>query len=240
MFRTWGFRITLLGGLVFGLQHNGWTQESPTPTETGSAVMETPAPVDENQMLFEKAIATHDGGDPAQAVDLYKEVIKRNKTHAGAYANMGLAYMQTGKIDDAIKAYEKALEYGTDDEDAGYNLGTLYCEKRKYKDAIRAFEGARQKTADAGDAALFLNLGNAHLNAKSDEAALTAYQSAMRIDPDAPEPYYNLGILYARQKNLDQVVASLQGYLERAGDAPDAAQVRDWIVRLSGDAPTGN
>lgn len=184
------------------------------------------------QMAYEEAVAIHDGGDAELAINMYKEILKQDKTHAATHANMGLAYMDLGKEDDAINAYKKAIEYNTEDEDALYNLGTLYYKKGKHDDAIKTFETAIMQSSDMKDVALYLNLGNAHFEKDHYDQAIEAYQAVTRIDPDNAEPYFNMAIVYAKQKDVDGVIANLQMHIDKAAEAEDTDQVQMWLAQL--------
>lgn len=193
------------------------------------------APVNPVQSEFSQAIVLHDGGRVDEAIALYKKILKADNTQADVYANLGLAYVQTGKTEDAIEAYQKAVDFGTDDTDAGYNLGTLYYQKKKYKEAAKTFHAVLARSSGENNAPVYLNLGNTELAQKNYDAAITAYETAAKADPKAAEPYYNLGLVYSRLKETGKVVDSFLQYVDHAPDSPDAPQVKEWIVTLSKD-----
>jgi tetratricopeptide (TPR) repeat protein len=198
--------------------------------------------VDPLQMAYEEAVAIHDDGDWELAVKRYKEILKQDKTHAATHANMGLAYMSLDKRDDAIKAYKKAIEYNTEDGDVLYNLGTLYNEKGKHDDAIKTFEAMLMQSSDEEDVdlytKLYLNLGHAHFKKKHYDQAIEAYQEVTRIDSVNAEPYFNMAIVYAKQKDADGVIASLQMYIDKAAGAEDTDQIQMWLAQLRAASET--
>ena len=200
--------------------------------------------VDPLQMAYEEAVAIHDDGDWELAVKRYKEILKQDKTHAATHANMGLAYMSLDKRDDAIKAYKKAIEYNTEDGDVLYNLGTLYYEKGKHDDAIKTFEAMLMQSSDEEDVdlytKLYLNIGNAHLKKKHYDQAIEAYQEVTRIDSVNAEPYFNMAIVYAKQKDADGVIASLQVYIDKAAGAEDTDQIQMWLAQLRAASETSD
>ncbi|MEE2993790.1 MAG: tetratricopeptide repeat protein [Gemmatimonadota bacterium] len=198
--------------------------------------------VDPLQMAYEEAVAIHDDGDWELAVKRYKEILKQDKTHAATHANMGLAYMSLDKRDDAINAYKKAIEYNTEDGDVLYNLGTLYHEKGKHDDAIKTFEAMLMQSSDEEDVdlytKLYLNLGNAHFKKKHYDQAIEAYQEVTRIDSVNAEPYFNMAIVYAKQKDADGVIASLQMYIDKAAGTEDTDQIQMWLAQLRAASET--
>jgi|GEM_PF-3484014 tetratricopeptide (TPR) repeat protein len=224
------YRVIVVATAIFLIANgSALAQEETTMQEVPTMQEEAVSPL---QVAYEEAVAIHDGGDEELAIKMYKEILDQDKTHVATHANMGLAYMSMGKDDDAIKAYKKAIEYNTEDEDAGYNLGTLYFKKGKHDDAIKTFEAALMQSPDVKDASLYLNLGNAHFRKDHYDQAIEAYQAVTRIDPENAEPYINMAIVYAKQKDVDGVIANLQMYIDKAVDAEDTDQVQIWLAQL--------
>jgi tetratricopeptide (TPR) repeat protein len=61
--------------------------------------------------------------------------------------------------------------------------------------------------------------------------AIKAYQRALKLRPDAAEAHYNLGVLYEQEMNNPRKAIYHYGeYLRLAPDAPDADQVRAWLM----------
>lgn len=212
--------LVALTGTAFGQDNNPWHSDSAA------------APPSVARSEFNEAITLHDGGRVPEAIALYKKLLKADDKQAGVYANLGLAYVQTGKTDEAIDAYQKAVDLGTDDTDAGYNLGTLYYQKKQFKAAVKVLDAVVSQSSNENNAVAYINLGNAQLGLKNYEASISAYENAVMADPKAAEPYYNLGLVYSRTKDVGKVVDYFLRYVDHAPDAPDAPQVKDWIVTL--------
>ena len=67
---------------------------------------------------------------------------------AGALSNLGVAYRQTNKIDEAQKYFQKSLELKPDSADSHFNLGVVYRRKKMTQEAIwRVPEGDPASTA---------------------------------------------------------------------------------------------
>ncbi len=76
--------------------------------------------------------------------------------------------------------------------------------------------------ADPGHAAALNNLGVLHLRAGDFAAAAGRFQSAVRLNPRAADPYYNLACLHALQGELARGLA----FLQRAAELEPA--VIEW------------
>lgn len=62
--------------------------------------------------------------------------------------------------------------------------------------------------------------------------AIEEFEKAVKLAPHWAEAYYNLGMVQAELGELPQAIANLKRYLELAPNAPDAAKVREEVIRL--------
>jgi tetratricopeptide (TPR) repeat protein len=64
------------------------------------------------------------------------------------------------------------------------------------------------------------------------ELAVKEFQEAVKLAPDWPEAWYNLGFAQEKAEKLADAVASLKRFLELAPDDPEAAEVKKVIYEL--------
>lgn len=62
--------------------------------------------------------------------------------------------------------------------------------------------------------------------------AMESYRRSVQLDPQAPEPYRQLGLLYYQQRLPDRAREAFSQYLALKPDAPDAKRIREYIVEL--------
>jgi beta-barrel assembly-enhancing protease len=62
--------------------------------------------------------------------------------------------------------------------------------------------------------------------------ALASYQTAIDLDPTAPEPHRQLGFLYYQQKDTAKAKAAFEKYLSLGPAAADARRVKEYLVEL--------
>ena len=67
------------------------------------------------------------------------------------------------------------------------------------------------------------------------DKALAMYDEATRLDPRYPDPYRAIGILRHKAGNREAALAAFRRYLELDPNAPDAQQIRDYILELEAD-----
>ena len=82
---------------------------------------------------------------------------------------------------------------------------------------------AEKQAADAKDRAAVDRL---------EDKAIAAYEEAIRLDPRYADPYRAIGILRHKSGDKAKALAAFRRYLELKPDAPDAQQVRDYILEL--------
>jgi predicted Zn-dependent protease len=64
------------------------------------------------------------------------------------------------------------------------------------------------------------------------DLALKRYQQAAELDPQYPDPFRQLGLLYHQQKDAARAREAFQKYLALRPDAPDARQIKGYMVEL--------
>ena len=69
--------------------------------------------------------------------------VKKAPNISGGYIDLGIAFAEVGKIEEAKKAFNKALALATNENEkalAYYNLAVVSMNNKKYKDAIKYAE----------------------------------------------------------------------------------------------------
>jgi len=122
---------------------------------------------------------------------LWRTTLARNPECWMAHTNIGIVFLQQGKIDDAIAHYRLALQMQADSWDAEYNLGTALVAKGQVDEAILHCEravGMRPTDPDAQ-----VSLGNALVAKGRIDEAIAHYQKAITAQPDHFLARYSLG-----------------------------------------------
>jgi len=79
------------------------------------------------------------------AIHAYLRSIKLDNTFGRSYSNLAMAYVQTGKFNEAIKNYRRGIEllYDEKEKAATWNrLGFLYRQIKEYNNALDAYQRA--------------------------------------------------------------------------------------------------
>jgi tetratricopeptide (TPR) repeat protein len=126
-------------------------------------------------------------GSTSQAERTLKEAIELDPTHAKAHFTLGQVYRKQGKLVDAEKSFRDAIDNMSQEPiaDYWYQLGSVI--------------------SDQGDA----DGVSQHDQESKYNAAITAYQESIKLDPKHYKAHYRMGVLFER---LDQPVKADAAY----------------------------
>lgn len=153
------------------------------------------------QFIYQKALNTIDGAD----------------NNATLHANLGRAYLEKKRPYNAKIELEKALQLDPDLVAAMLYLADLAMDDRDWDTTASLLEKAA--LLDSSNAAIHMNLGIAYRGLGQHDRAKTEYETALRLEPENPDPYINIGLLLGQYKNdFDGGIAAIQQYRSRGGE----------------------
>ena len=204
-------------------------------------------------------------GQAEQAVDAYRQAIRRDKKLLPAHFNLGAVLFELGRLDEALAAYVIALEPIDEAFRKGQtvdpvnalayrNLGAIYLQGEEYRQAVAAYAKARQLAPS--DSQVLYNLGFAHYRLGQWDEAREAYEHALRQDADLPVAYLHLGQIAARKgewveatarfeagvpklsgDDQEEALRALARAYRETGRGGDAEQAYRRVLDASGDDP---
>lgn len=194
--------------------------------------------------LFHQAVACHQAGRVDEAADLYRRVIDANPTHAEAWNLLGVVAFKAGRLDNAAFCFLHALVLRPDFSEAHNNLGLLRHRQGVTDEALvwlrRAEVLQPDNTEFTRQLQAILRGGAAASGAESQQAvaffrqaeqceregrlsqAEALYRAVIRLSPELPEPYNNLGVLFHRRGWLTQATGC---FVRALALKPDLAEV---------------
>jgi len=152
-------------------------------------------------------------GRTGDAVGYLQEALKLSPDHLIALDNLGGAYRQLKRWDDARRTYERALEVNPNDADANYGLGMVFAQN---DDTARAFDSLQKalKLRPAYPEALN-NLGILYLRTHRRDEAVASFEECIRVAPAFDQAYLNLARVYAIEGTSDKARAVLLELLKQ-------------------------
>ncbi len=133
-------------------------------------------------------------GDFSAAVSAYSTVTHQQPGFAEGHFNLGLAFFQSGLLDEARPELTKALALKTELRGANLFLGLIDYRENRFKDAEVRFE--KEIALDTGNAKAFMWLGVCRLAEDNPQGAIAPLDKAYALDPRDVDILYHRGRAY--------------------------------------------
>lgn len=130
-------------------------------------------------------------------ITLWEDVTVKHPAKARGHNNLGLAYYDEGRKDEALDEFNTALGLSPDFADAYNNIGLLYYETGRVDDAFKALNAAIRLKPDF--AAAYNNMGIILDELDWTDEAIREYNRSITFNPDNPNSRYNLGNAYMKK-----------------------------------------
>ena len=132
----------------------------------------------------------------ARELEDAQEKVRQNPNNAITYVNLGFAYNNLGRFQEAITSFKKAIRLDPNNAFAHTNLGFSYKNLGRYQEAVTPLKEAIR--LDPDDAYAHYNLGVVYESIGRNDAAIAEYKEALKINPNDASARTNLIAL--RQK----------------------------------------
>ncbi len=173
-------------------------------------------------------------GDAKARLGAHEEAVATYRTYRtyqpylpAVYNNLGSAHDAAGALEEAEAAYRRGLEIHPGEAVLVNNLATVY---KKQGRAAQALELYRSLRPGGKSAKVYHNLGLIYAEEEAFDKALSAYQEALRLDPEMVEVIYSLAGLYLLMEDYAASAAAYEAFLEQWTGNP--AYVRRANARL--------
>jgi tetratricopeptide (TPR) repeat protein len=127
---------------------------------------------------------------------------------------------RAGNHHEAIAAYKKALELKPDDGAALYELGLFQYDAGNYTEAIEALDKSISQQTDSS-AYAYSMIAAARMMSGDLPAAIRAHEEALKLNPELPEVWHNLGQCYLETGQIERAVKSLEKVFQFGPGIPD-------------------
>lgn len=175
------------------------------------------------------------------ALDQTQQVLAADENYLGALADQGVAYRGLGRWDDAAASLERLVELTRDNENLANDprLQSVHY----FLSDIYLHTGDGQKALEHGQAAFLINpsdsdtillIGKAEVLLGDYEAAVSAFETALKFDPEYTDVYAALEDAANRQPNAQKaayaagVRSVLQGDLSAGVQKLEEVTAGDW------------
>jgi Flp pilus assembly protein TadD/peroxiredoxin len=146
-------------------------------------------------------------GQLDSAVGYFQEALKLSPDHLIALDNLGSAYRQLRRWQDARRTYEQALQVNHDDAEANYGLGMVFAQNDDTERAFNSLQKALRLRPDYPEA--LNNLGILYLRTKRRDEAVASFEKCIQVAPAFDQAYLNLARVYVLEDTPEKARAVL-------------------------------
>ena len=171
-------------------------------------------------------LATRDG-NTGGAIEYFQEALKQNPDHWIALENLGNAYRQQKRWDEARKALERTVAVRPDDAEANYSLGMVFAQSGDTGSAYKYLQKALKIRPTYPEA--LNNLGVLYLRTRRRDEAVVKFEECIRVAPTFDQSYLNLARVYSLEGEPDKARTVL---LELLKQNPGHAQAQQALQQL--------
>ncbi|CAK8719073.1 Putative methyltransferase, contains TPR repeat [Candidatus Electrothrix laxa] len=204
--------------------------------------------IEDIQEIYAQAVASHERGEVAEAIELYGKVLAQFPDADVALYNQGLALFDSERYAEAVAVFSRAAELRQDDADTWYNLGLALKQEQQYSEAVDAYKQALALQPEDRD--VLFNLANCCRESEDREEAAVYYARLLELEADhisalnnfaylchlrhdnaqAEQLYRRLLALQPDHPGTQHMLAALTG---KATGTPENAYVRDLFDQYS-------
>ncbi|NER03046.1 MAG: tetratricopeptide repeat protein [Okeania sp. SIO3C4] len=131
-------------------------------------------------------------GQLEQAIRQLYRAVKLNRSEPIYQCNLGAAYRQSHRYNEAIAACQKALKLRPNYSNALITLASTYFAAEQYEEALATYEQAIAITPE--QALLYAYRGDALRELGRVRSAIQSYEQALKLSPDLPHAISNFGL----------------------------------------------
>ena len=136
----------------------------------------------EIQRHLDKGIQYGNEGDFEKAISEFKEVLNLDPKNIHAYNNIGVAYLRTGNLDQAIAYYTKAIDLGIADANMYFFRGQMYG-KYQQEDAKAIVDYTKAIELQPTFSRAYLNRALSYSMLKQHDKAIADFNKMVEIKP---------------------------------------------------------
>ncbi len=154
------------------------------------------------------------------------------------YPHLGVAFLDTGRVQEAIAHLETAVQLDPKYAEAYNFLGIAFMMINQVEKAIPRFE--RAVIAKPDDAKLRGNLNRAMATMDQTTRDVQQYEEAIKESPDSPELHAKLGNAFVKIGRVSEAIEQFERVLQIRPDDAEVQSSLAWLLATRGSGNNGN
>ena len=166
-------------------------------------------------------------GDSGKAIGYFEQALQLSPDHFIALENLGNAYRQQKRLEEARAALERALAIKPEDPEANYSLAMVFAQTN---DTVHTYEYLqRALRARPSYPEALNNLGVLYLRTRRRDDAVAAFEQCIQIAPAFDQSYLNLARVYSIEGAREKARTILQALLTQH---PNHSAAKQALLQL--------
>jgi Tfp pilus assembly protein PilF len=188
--------------------------------------------------MFKKGLDNKKKGKNDQAIKFFEQAVQISPDFYAAHNELGIAYKQAGRKDDAEREFLSAHELNKSDADPLINLTSLYIDEDKPDLAVATGEAAVKTNSRSANA--FFSFGVALYKFAMLDRAEAALKKALELAPKMFQVRLLLANVYLKQQRYDNLMEQLDRYLSENPNGEQRPAVEEMRRTLIKGRQEGN
>ena len=180
---------------------------------------------------IEEAVARLEKREFIPAIAILELLRLQHPTDIRLLYNLGLAYSDLGRLEDARAVLSEAVRLHPDHVNARVALGVTYAKEDRHEDAVAILEEA--VATDPSNPWAQRNLGASLLALREVERGTACLLRATELNPKDQQAFLGLAEAYRMAGNLEQADTLYQQVIAIDEYSPHAEQAKDRLSSLS-------
>lgn len=183
---------------------------------TGCVASAPHAPEDGRDSAFYNTMAVafmNEGKFQLASVELHKS-LQLDANNAEALNNLGLVHMQFQEYDTAVGYFGRAAAADAKFTEAYNNMGVCYMKLKRYPEAATAFQRAIADPFYKTPEIAYYNLGMTLYREGKYDAAVKAFDSGLKRNPEYIVPLYGMALSHNRADRIAEAADALMKAIE--------------------------
>ena len=156
-------------------------------------------------------------------------------SRAKAFGNRGVAYINNGNVDLAVRDYEESLRLDATSASSHHFRGNKYLAENDHETALAEFNEAIR--LDPTEVFSLTNRGREFSARKDYDRAIADYSEAIRLDPEWIIAYYGRGLVYNATKQYERAIADFDEAIRLNPGFVQAFQARGTAHQARNEFP---
>ncbi len=169
---------------------------------------------------------------------LAQDVVRKNPHKGISYAGLGDAYSREARDDKAaVVCYRKALDLGFTTPWVFYNIAAAYSRLGEYEKSLPFQKIISSSSALKESTPFYDNHALALINKGENAAAVKMLKEDLKMSPENPLLYIQLGEAYRKMERENEAVASFRKAIELAPLSQEGYNALALLYKRKGDEP---